>query len=80
MRHSDQAQPMGPRCTITIQPGEGGVMVAVEFGEALDLTDPTVTQSLALHGAEAIQRQVADLRAIAKCSGQPLHPTRQLMH
>ncbi|MDY7117154.1 hypothetical protein RAN53_12440 [Halomonas sp. SSL-5] len=72
--------PFGPRCTITIEQGEAGVMVAAEFGEALDFRAPMLTQALALQGIDAINRQLADLREIAEASGQPLHPTRAYNH
>ncbi|NAW33215.1 hypothetical protein [Halomonas alimentaria] len=72
--------PTGPRCTITIEQGEAGVIVAAEFGEALDFREPMLTQALAMHGVDAINRQLADLREIAEASGQPLHPTRAYNH
>ncbi|AXY41620.1 hypothetical protein [Halomonas sp. JS92-SW72] len=72
--------PTGPRCTITIEQGEAGVIVAAELGEGLDFREPMLTQALALSGIDAINRQLADLREIAEASGQPLHPTRPYNH
>jgi len=52
----------GPRCTITIEQGEKGVIIAAEFGGPLDLADPRLTQMLALTATNAINDHLATLR------------------
>lgn len=57
-----QPAPQGPHCTITIEPGNEGVLVACDFGGPLDLADPRLTQMLALTATTAIQDHLATLR------------------